>query len=322
MGARASALALLGLACGLARSASAQPLPPIAVERTAGAEGCPDTDDLTARVAAILGHDAVGAKYEVTFSRSSSVFNAAIRAAADGATVRYLYAKEPTCAALAHATAVALAVLFDADVAASVGEAEPLPAPAPPPPVPKRPVQLPLGMAPPRHGERLHVAAVLSLGAAGLVGVLRPIAPAYLADAGLSVSRFRVTLGVLWATPQTLDLPPGTARESVLSGTLRACYEAWRGAVFGLAACSGVLVGAASAEARGFATNDSRTGLFLAFPVEVAVRARTGALLWELGASALVLAPPNEFRIEGKGPTYRPAPVAGLFTLRIVFAPE
>ena len=108
MGARAFALALLALACGAAGSAHAQPA--ISVHREAGAESCPDTEELTARLIAILGQGAEqSGAYRVTFSRRGQTFFAAIHAEADGTTARYLHAREASCAALGHATALARA---------------------------------------------------------------------------------------------------------------------------------------------------------------------------------------------------------------------
>jgi hypothetical protein len=327
MGARAVALALLGALCGLVRPSGAEPVLSIAVEREAGAEDCPDTNDLNARVRAVLGHDAEqSAAYRVVFSRSAQEYSAAIHSG-EGSTVRYLHARERSCAGLAHATTLALAVLFDADLAgidpaasASTESAAPRPPLATASPAASNSEKTaPLPSATP--ARRAHVAPAFSLGAAAMVGVLRPVAPAFLADTGLVIDKLRLTLGALWVPPQILSLPPGSARESLLSGVLRACYAVWRGDVLRLEGCSGALVGAAGAEARGFATNERHTELFLAFPAEVAVAARTGAFAWELGASLLVVCPPNEFRVEGRGPTYQPAPVAGIFSLRVVFEP-
>jgi hypothetical protein len=331
--------ALFGVLSGDVRLASAQPAPveatppsvaaeptlPIVVERDTGAEDCPDTGELSERIRVILGHgtDQEVTRYRVTFSRGPQGFTAAIHPDTDGAVARHLHAHEPTCAALAHATAVALAVLFDSDLASTLAEAavtDPPEAVAPPakPPSPALPVT-PLESRDATHGTR--VTPTLAVGVAALVGVLRPIAPALLADAGIQLGRFRTSVGALWVTPQTLALPPGSARENLLAGTLRVCYVVSRGRVFRFDACSGGLIGAASAEARGFKVNEQRTELFLAFPLEMAVAARTGIFSWELGASALILAPPNEFQVTGRGATYQPSPLAGMFALRVVYEP-
>jgi hypothetical protein len=301
------------------RGAASEPAPPIAGEREPGSEDCPDTDRLVARVEAILGRKSAAdmTPYHVTFSHGAEGFSAAIRSA-DGTTVRRLQASEPTCAALAHATAVALALLYDSELGAS--DERPV---EKPPETPKAPPPKPPAPRPPRTDESaLRVSATFSAGAAALVGVLRPVAPALLGDAGLELGAFRTSLGVLWVPPQTLSLSPGTVHEDLVSGTLRACYVAWRATALRFDLCTGVLAGAISAEARGFDANERHTELFLAFPLEAAFAVRTAIVGWELGASALVLAPPNEFEVAGRGSAYGPEGIAGMFALRVVVEPR
>jgi hypothetical protein len=333
----------LGFCVGFATasgSAAAQQPPPITVEREAGAEDCPDTAGLVARVEAIVGRNGTedATPYRVTFSRSPQAFTAAIRSGPDGATVRFLDAREPNCAALAHATAIALAVLFDADLgnassgggagnaggestAKSPDETTPPVAPVTPPvakPAPGADASEP--PAPSAPSPRVDPA--LFVGGAALVGVLRPIVFALVADVGLEIEDFRATLGAVWVPPVTLDLSPGSAREHLVSGTLRACYALSRRGAARFDVCSGALVGAETAVARGFTESDpEHTELFLAFPVELAVSARSRFVGWELSATALVPYKPNEFTVDGVGPTYRPPPVAGMLALRLFFAP-
>jgi hypothetical protein len=318
---------------GLARAESALP---ISVEREPGAEDCPDTAGLVARVQAILGRDSHpdATPYQVTFSRGPQTFTAAIRASSEGGTVRYLDAREPNCAALAHATAIALAVLYDADLATTEplddkpAEA-PTPAPAPvePPPEKPAPRQNANARAPQEASSAagsapsVRVDPLISVGAGALVGVLRPVGFALLADAGIEVESFRATLGALWVAPETIALSPGSARETLTSGTVRACYAVSRRFLLRFDVCSGVLLGAATAEARGFTSNERHTELFLAFPAELSLSARTRFIGWQLGASALLLAPRNEFEVEGRGLTYRAPPVAGLLALRLFLEP-
>jgi len=333
---------LLGLgslvgAATASRSAAAEQPPPVTVEREAGAEDCPDTAGLVARVEAIVGRSGAqdATPYRVTFSRSPQAFTAAIRSGPDGATVRFLDAREPNCAALAHATAIALAVLFDADLgnassggstgnAVGEGAAKSSDAAAPPVAPVAPPVAKPAPSAdtsePSTPGPRVDLA--LSVGGAALVGVLRPIVFALVADVGLEIKDFRATLGAVWVPPVTLDLSPGSAREHLISGTLRACYALSRRDAARFDVCSGALIGAETAVARGFTESDpEHTELFLAFPVELAVSARSRFVGWELSATALVPYKPNEFTVDGVGPTYRPPPVAGMLALRVFVEP-
>ena len=314
------------------RSAYAQAPPPITVEREPGAEDCPDTASLVARVETIIGRSGSpdATPYRVTFSRSAQGFTAAIRSGSDGATVRYLDAHEPNCAALAHATAIALAVLFDADLGGTAEQPEEKPPEAATPPV-----QAPPQKAPPSASEResqadiasgakgakARVDPLFSIGTAALVGVLRPVVLALVADAGLEIKSFRGSLGAVWVTPQTIELAPGSARENLISGNVRLCYALAGRGMLRFDSCSGALIGAATAEARGFTSNERHTELFLAFPAELSLSGRSRFIGWQLGASALVLYRPNEFEVEGRGPTYEPAPVAGMFALRVFFEP-
>jgi len=327
-----AALSFLVLAAG-SRSAYAQAAPPISVEREPGAEDCPDTAALVARVETIIGSGGSpdATPYRVTFSRSQQGFTAAIRSGSDGATVRYLDAHEPNCAALAHATAIALAVLFDADLGGTTEQPEEKSSEGAPPPTP--PEQAPAPKASPgeREGEaeaassgqgaKTRVDPLFSIGAAALVGVLRPVVLALVADAGVEIENFRGSLGAVWVTPQTIDLAPGSARENLVSGNVRLCYALASRGTLRFDLCSGALIGAATAEARGFTSNERHTELFLAFPAELAFSGRSRFIGWQLGASALVLYRPNEFEVEGRGPTYAPAPVAGMFALRVFFEP-
>ena len=156
-----------------------------------------------------------------------------------------------------------------------------------------------------------------SLGAGAAVAVLRPASFALVMDVGLTQHRLRGSVGALWLTPQTFELAPGNVREHLISASLRACYAVAGGALLRLDACSGAFVGATHAEARGFAQNTQHNELFLAFPAGLALATRMGPVSWELAASALVVCPPNEFNVVGRGPIYQPPPVAGLFTLSV-----
>jgi hypothetical protein len=334
----AGTLAALALTCALSGHARAQtesgdaadsevravPVLPIVVERENGAEDCPDTDRLVSAVSAILGRGTETATpYQVIFRRGAQGFSAAIRADTDGAIVRRLHAREPSCASLAHAAAIALALLFDADLAGALYDAtKPPEAVAAPEPTPARqPLVRTQPSAPPRRNG-VPLGPLFSAGAGAVVGLVGPGAPALVADAGARLGRVRGSLGVLWAPPQTLELPPGSAREEWLGATLRACYLLLPGRVLQLGACSGAIAGAITAQARGFKVNERRSALSLAIPVELTVGLHAGSIGWELGASALVPCPPNEFQITGSGATYRPPPVAGSFVLRVVFEPR
>ncbi|HEX4474684.1 MAG TPA: hypothetical protein VH142_06380 [Polyangiaceae bacterium] len=303
----------------LARPAAAV-TPAITVERDAGAEECPDTADLIARVATILGRalDHEATAYRVTFSHPARGFSAAIRSSSGGDSARWLSAQEPDCAALAHATALALVVLLDVDAPVEKPDAtapEP-PRPNPTPSISPPPAAAPVAETPPK----IRISPSFSVGVAALVGVLRPVVPALIGDVGLERRDVRASLGAVWVPTQTFELSPGGAREHLVAGTLRVCFAPWDKKLR-VDVCTGALVGVATAEARGFTTNERHTESFVAFPAELALSTRTGVVDWELSASALLPVPPNEFTIEGRGSTYHAPPIAGAFALRVRLEP-
>ncbi len=339
---------LLLLALCFGRVAAASQPAPVSVDREPGAETCPDTAGLAAQVQAIIGHvtreDAT--PYRITFTHNGPTFSAAIRlgaANADSTVVRSLDAHEPTCTALAHATAIALAVLFDSDLgaenasgsAAAPSASKPDAAsPTPPATVPEAPakprapdantkanITNDTERAPPASNAQ-RVDPLFAVGGSALVGVLRPVSFGLVADLGLESRRLRASVGALWVPTETLTLAPGSARESLLSGTLRGCYAMLRAGTLRLDACTGLLLGVARAQAYGFTLDEPQQHeLFLAFPAELAVSGRARFIGWELSASALFLSPPNEFRVQGLGVIYHPAPIAGMFALRMFIEP-
>ena len=172
-------------------SVRAQGAAALSVERGVGAEDCPDADTLSARIANIRGRASASssASYSVSFSHTADTYTAVIRSGPNSESQRVLEGHGVVCAALAQATAVTLALLFDSEPESA---APPKPEPPPPPPPPKTPDSLsePVPVEKPKRGVRID--STVSLGAAGLVGVLRPVSPALIGDLGLQVARFRV----------------------------------------------------------------------------------------------------------------------------------
>ncbi|HYP99364.1 MAG TPA: hypothetical protein VER96_11900 [Polyangiaceae bacterium] len=311
-------LVSVGLAL-LHGSAHAQALDALRVERAPGAEDCADAANLGERIARIRGRADTPKNnhYEVTFSRDADTFSASIRSGPNGEGQRVLTGRGPTCASLAQATAVTLALLFDSDED-SATKAEPEPKPPVPvatPPVSAPRVEAPLQAAP-RPREPLR--GTLSLGAAGLVAVLRPISPALVAEMGLSFGGFRAGLGALWVPTQSLVLEPGHVDESLLAGTARACLSFARARRVEFDVCSGLFVGAVNARAAGFTSNEQAKRGWLAVPLELSVADLSGTLGWELSAIALGQLVHHDFEVEGLGAPYHAPRVGAMFTLRAV----
>jgi hypothetical protein len=299
-------------------SALAQALDALRVERAPGAEDCADATNLGERIARIRGRvdTPKNSHYEVTFSRAADTFRANIRSGPNGEGQRVLTGRGPTCASLAQATAVTLALLFDSDEdSATKAEPEPTP-PAATPVQAIAPRVEPSPQAAPRPREPLR--GTLSLGAAGLAFVLRPIAPAFVAEVGLSFGRFRAGLGALWVPTQSLVLEPGHVDESLLAGTARACLSLARSRRVAFDLCSGMFVGAVNARAVGFTSNEHAKRGWLAVPLELSVADLSGSVGWELSATALGQLVHHDFEVEGLGAPYHAPRVGAMFTLRAV----
>jgi hypothetical protein len=279
----------LALAGTPPRAEAAQTEAALRVERNAGAEDCPDVTVLAAKIDAIRGADASPAttSYRVIFSHDGPAYSATIRAGAGESGLRVMEDRGSSCAALARATAVTLALLFDSHVALvddskRAGEGAPsVPVKAAPPP--SAAVDLP---RPAKVRDR--GATTLAVGAAGLGLVLRPLVPAIAAEGGIEVARWRMGIGVLGTLPQTIELGPGTVHESLLSGTVRACYAVERGQRLRFDLCGGAFAGVLSAEARGYTRNGYRKGPWFVLPLEVVLADLAGSIGWEVTASELL----------------------------------
>jgi hypothetical protein len=296
--------------------ARAQGAEALSVERGLGAEDCPDVDTLSARITNIRGRAGASssASYSVSFSHTADTYTAVIRSGANGESQRVLEGHGLGCAALAQATAVTLALLFDSE---SEGAAAPKPEPPPPPP-PKTPDSLsePVRVEKPARGVRID--STVALGAAGLVGVLHPVSPAFIGDLGLHIARFRVGLGVLWSPTQSYTLAPGTVHESLLAGSARTCFALVQSDNLSLGLCSGLFVGVMTAQAEGFTRNDRRVRPWLAVPLELSLAQLSGPVGWELSGAALGSLVHHDFEVDNIGTLYRSPRVGAMLSLRAV----
>jgi len=303
--------AFLGLVL-LAARATAQPAAPLTVLRTPGAESCPDAAALLDDVARIR-HAAVPddqPAYRVTFTREPSSLRAEI-VREDTSSHRVLTDAAADCGALAQATAVTLALLFDAQSAAP-------PAPQPTPAVHEPvPVQVPVH-APARPSDRLR--SSLALGPGALLGVTRPVTPAFLIELDLRSTFLRATLAAVYAPPLSRDFAAGEVRESLAGGALHACVAplreprsvpAWR-----IDLCAGALLGALHASATGFDDNGASTRFWSALAIDARVSRTPSPLGAELALSLLIPVRRQDFRIDNAGVAYASSPVALLVTLR------
>jgi hypothetical protein len=319
MGSKLCGVVLLGVASALSATARAQSRELLSVERGPGAEDCPDAATLAARIASIRGRAAAEshATYEVGFSHTADTFTSVIHGGANGESQRVLEGRGASCVALAQATAVTLALLFDSEVDTTPSEPPKPEKPAPAPPAKEElPLADPILIDVREHGPRID--STLSLGIAGLVGVLRPLSPALTGELGLQVGSWRMGLGVIWNPPQSVTLDPGLVRESLLGGTARTCLALARASGWRFDACTGLLAGAATAEAQGFTRNERRVRTWLAVPFELSLAQLSGPVGWEVSAAALGSLVHEDFSIDGLGPAYESPRVGGMLSLRAV----
>ena len=287
----------------------AQEAPHLFVDRGAGAEQCPDAEALTLRIEQIRGRSQreLASTYRVSFVRKEDGFTAIISTGPTGANVRTLENAGTTCTMLGNATALTLALLFDSDVREKKKRETPAVTAAPitilPPPPP-----------PPRY----RIDATLALSALGLVGVLRPASLGGAAEAGIAGRRWRMSLGAIWALPQSIDFGPGTVREELLSGVARTCFAPVRQGWLRIDVCSGAVVGLVTAEAVGFTSNERHTRPWVAVPVELAVGGWSSPVAWEIAAGALFALRRQDFSIEGLGIAYKSPPVGGMLSFRVI----
>ena len=300
----------------------------LVVRRDSGAEVCADADVLLARIEQLRGRPDGGASagYRVVFARAVDGFVATIASGSDPARTRELRDHGATCAALEHATAISLALLLDSDARERTRrDAER----SPPDPFPATPAAEPARPAGTQFAEdtesadvddpmraRTALRAQLSLGVGGAVGVLRPVAPAFVAELGLGVGRWRGALSGLFVPAQTHVLAPGSVDESLWAGAARACVAPWQGSSLRLDACSGLYAGALHAEAEGFTRNDGATRLWLALPIELALSSTWLPAGWELAAALLWPLKRDDFAIDDLGVAYASPKVAGMVTVR------
>jgi hypothetical protein len=298
-------------ACALPVKARAQAEAPLSVTRGRGAGDCPDAEELARKVDVIRGSPAPAthAGYRVGFAREGERFVAEIRASS-GRGVRRLYATGQRCSALAKATAVTLALLLDSQLLREDG-AEPRELP------PVRSTSAAPGQGPaPRRAESTPRDVTFSLGGAAVFGVLRPLAPGLLGDAGLRVRGLRTSLGALWLPSIDSELGPGTVTTSLLSGTVRGCFVAWPSDSLELGACTGALIGVVSAEGAGYTENERSSEPWIAVPFEISLLHMVRPVGWEISAAALVVLRRYEFAVDGLGVAYRSLPFGVMLSLR------
>lgn len=280
------------------------------VQRAAGAEDCPSSEELKLQTLA-LGLPPKGSAERLTvqvdFHRSEEQFVVDVRTTGRAIGTRQLDAAGPTCAPLAKATAVLLAVLLDLRPREHAPVQEMSAAQTPPTPPP-----------PTRPGLLRYVA--FNARADIAIGLLGPaFSPALDVVARARLSRFDIGLGGFGLLNRTVELAPGTIDVGLLGGSLVVCGYWARLRALEIGACATLLAGRFHGEAHGYFTNRERASLWLAGGVGATIALELNPR-WALRAGIDAILPFQSYRpeIDLVGRAYQPSPLGALLS----FGPE
>jgi hypothetical protein len=276
--------------------------------------GCPDAAELRRLATASRVPSAAPPThaYSVSFERPGAVYRAEVVDETARRT-RRLEDKGPACAPLGQAVAMVLATMWGSEQDETVSP------PAPAPALPASAVPVDRAARPPTSrssGSRWIFGAGSGLAAA----IVRPAAPAFLADAALERSPLSLAIGAFWIPQQWLGLAPGAVEVQLIAGTVRGCASAWTETRLGV--CGRVLAGALQADAIGFDAHAQRTRPWFAAGLEVFVDGPLPGALFRYRAAVGAIAPlrAEAFSVAGVGSAYDTPALGGLFTLAVEIA--
>ena len=306
---RSTVRLLLAMALGAApRDAGADAEVTVSREDAAG---CPDAAELQRLAAGSRVPSAAPPThaYRVSFERAPGVVRAQVVDETARRT-RSLEDQGPGCAALSQAVAVVLATMWGSERDAAAAALTATPAPVVPV---DRAARLPASWF---NGSRW----IFGAGSGLAVAIVRPAAPAFLADAALERSPLSLAIGAFWIPLQRLGLPPGAVEVELVAGTVRGCMFARTETRVGV--CGRVLAGALHAGASGFDANTQRTRPWFAAGLEVFVDGRlpVALLRYRAAAGALVPVHAEAFSVGSVGSAYDTPALGGLFTLSVEIA--
>jgi hypothetical protein len=281
----------------------------VSVVRGEGADQCPDAPELqllaassSARSIAPPTHE-----YRVSFDRAVAGYRAEIVDETKGRT-RTLQDASSGCAPLGHAAAVVLATMWGSEAEDEAPHAPPPQERAPPESVDRVP-------SPPSPPLSTHW--LLRAGSGLAEGVVRPVAPAIVADGAFELGPASLSIGALWIPGQRLDLGPGSVNVQLIAGAARLCAFAWTRTRLG--GCGGFFAGELSAKASGYSlvTQASRpwfamgAELFVDGPLPFSPFRYRGAV------EAIIPVHAEAFSVTGVGVAYNTPAFGALFTLSL-----
>ncbi len=247
-----------------AAEASAPGEPDVEVSVGAGAEQCPGAAELRRRASRIASIEQPTHRYRVAFEYAGGAYRAEV-VDATSSRVRRLIDRGPACMPLGQAVAVVLATMWaseQTEPATVAAPASPRPA-SPPPEAAPREERLAIRDVSALEGDLAAPAPARpwrwSFGAGGGVaaGLVRPVAPAIVADAALEHGPWSLALGALWIPAERLAVGPGFVEVQLLAASARACGFLGRNVHFG--ACGRILAGGLFADASGYSVATAQT---------------------------------------------------------------
>jgi hypothetical protein len=284
----------------------------LSVVRGEGAEQCPDSPSLQLLAASSSARSPAPPthSYRVAFDRAGAGYRAEIVDETRGRT-RTLQDASATCGPVGHAAAVVLATMWGSEAEEAAHDAG-----TTPPPREIAPVE-PVDRVPSAPATPLSTHWLLRAGSGLAEGVVRPVAPAIVADGAFELGPASLSIGGLWIPGQRLDLGPGSVNVQLIAGAAHLCAFAWTGTRLG--GCGGFFAGALSAEASGYSvvTRAMRpwfamsVELFLDGPLPLAPLRYRGAV------EAIVPVHAETFSVTGVGVAYDTPAFGGLFTLSL-----
>lgn len=301
---------MLVMTLGASRSARAD----LQVERSDGADSCPDTASFANRMREGGAVPAAGtAEIKVRFEHTPDGYHSWIRMA-DGKH-RSLADDAASCDGLAEATVLAVKLALDLEAAPAVGAAPaPVPSPAPPPKVEG-------AVPPPSVARPASPVAEISAGGVLAFGLGSPVASGVRAGAALVLGRGRWSIGLtgLALPAQTRAVGDGTVDVSILGGGIEGCGRSPIGRSLLLALCGRAEAMSLVGSAHGFARTEEHARPLLAGTLLGRARARVaGPVALFVEAGAVVPFVRERFAIDTVGVVYDPPVVAAAAGIGIV----
>lgn len=296
-GATLGAVGALVLAVGATRTARAD----IPIERSDGADSCPDTVAFAKRMREAGAEEPAMATSGVTvrFEHAGNRYRSWV--SMQGGKRRSLADDAPSCDGLAEATVLAVKLALELEAPTAVAS-------APPPEVDVHEI-------PPEAPVAHHPASIPEVSASGVLafGVASPIAAGVRGGAALVLGEGRWSIGVtgLVLPSQTRNVREGTVNVSVLGGGLEGCGRMPVGRSLLLALCGRLEAMSLEGSADGFARSETHARPLFAGTILGRGRARIrGPFALFVEAGALVPFARERFEIDTVGVVYDPPVVA------------